>query len=295
VKDTRMSKGASTSINHAAEFIWRNARLLERTIFARVFSKGSPEAVVAALNAYRNPDGGFGNALEPDIRAPGSTPLACENALRALREADIRDPSLAAGICEFLASVAEPDGRVEIALPHILDYPRAAHWNSPSFGSDSPNPTAGIAGLLHYQSAGHPWLKRASTWCWKRLERPLGDAHEIATALRFLEYAPDRTRAAEVAIRLATEAPRSKWFLERAGTSDYGVTPLGLCPTPTSIARRVFSDDLIAAHLDDLASRQQSDGGWPITWQAPGDGAAIEWRGRLTLEALLCLRAYGRI
>ena len=290
-----MNKTASTPIERAADFIWRNARLLERTIFARAFLNGSSEAVIAALNAYRNPDGGFGNALEADIRAPGSTPLACESALRALREADIRDLVLASGMCEFLASVAEPDGRVEIALPHILDFPRAAHWDSPSFGSDSPNPTAGIAGLLHYQGADHRWLAQASEWCWRRLERPLSDAHEIATALRFLEYAPERARAADLAIRLAIDAPRSKWFLERAGTSDYGVTPLRLCPTPASIARPAFSDDLIDAHLDDLASRQQADGGWPITWQAPGDGAAIEWRGRLTLEAFLCLRAYGRI
>lgn len=243
-------------IEHAADFIWRNARLLERAIFSRVFSNGSSKAVIAALTAYRNADGGFGNALEPDIRAPGSIPLACENALLALREADIRDPALASGMCEFLASVAEPDGRVEVALPHILDYPRAAHWNSPSFGTDSPNPTAGLAGLLHFQGAKHRWLAQASEWCWGRLERPLGDAHEIACALRFLEYQPERARAREVAIRLATEAPRSKWFVEQAGTSDYGVTPLGLCPTPTAIGRPAFSDDLIAAHLDDLASRQ---------------------------------------
>ena len=290
-----MNKSGSASIDRAVEFIWRNARLLERAIFARVFLNGSPQAVIDALTAYRNPDGGFGNALEADMRAPGSTPLACEVALRALHEADIREPALASGMCEFLASVAEPNGRVEIALPHILDYPRAAHWNSPSFGSDSPNPTAGIAGLLHYQGVDHRWLKLASDWCWKRLERPLGDAHEIATALRFLQYAPDRERANEVAIRLASEAPRTKWFLERAGSSDYGVTPLGLCPTPTAIGRAAFSDDLIAAHLDDLASRQQPDGGWPITWEAPGPGAAIEWRGRMTVEALLCLRAYGRV
>jgi hypothetical protein len=295
MKNMHMSKNSSAIIERAADFIWRNARLLERAIFACALLNGSSQAVVAALTAYRNPDGGFGNALEPDIRAPRSTPLACENALRALREADIREPALASGICEFLASVAEPDGRVETTLPHIFDYPRAAHWNSPSFGSDSPNPTAGVAGLLHYQGASHRWLTQADEWCWKRLERLLGDAHEIATALRFLEYAPERARARELAFRLCTEAPRSKWFLERAGTSDYGVTPLGLCPTPTAIGRAAFSDDLMAAHLDDLASRQQPDGGWPITWQAPGDGAAIEWRGRLTLEALLCLRAYGRI
>jgi hypothetical protein len=290
-----MSKRGSALIEHAADFIWRNARLLERAIFARAFLDGPSQAVVDALTAYRNPDGGFGNALEPDIRAPASTPLACENALIALREADIRAPALASGMCKFLAAVAESEGRLEIVLPHILDYPRAAHWESPSFASDSPNPTAGIVGLLYFQGVDHPWMRQASAWCWERLTRPLGDAHEIATALRFLEYAPDRPRASDVAIRLGTEAPRSRWFLERPGSSDYGVTPLGLCPTPTAIARPAFSDDLIAAHLDDLASRQQPDGGWPITWQAPGPGAASEWRGRLTLEALLCLHAYGRV
>ena len=288
-------KKAVPSLKRATDFMWRNARLLERAIFTRAFLDGPPAAVTAALGAYRNQDGGFGNALEPDMRAPGSTPLACEVALRALCEAEIRDPALAAGMCKFLASIAEPGGRVEIALPHILDYPRAAHWNSPSFGSDSPNPTAGVAGLLHCQGAGHPWLARASKWCWRRIERPLADAHEIATVLRFLEYAPERARAREAAVRLAAQAPHTKWFLERAGSPDYGVTPLGLCPTPAAIARPAFMDDLIAAHLDDLESRQQADGGWPITWEAPGPGAAIEWRGRLTLEALMCLRAYGRI
>ena len=186
----RMSKKSSAVVDHTADSIWRNAQMLERAIFARAFSNGSSEAVVNALAAYRNSDGGFGNALEADIRAPASTPLACECALHALHEADIRDRALASGMCEFLSSVAEPNGRVEIALPHSLDYPRAAHWNSPSFGSDSPNPTAGIVGLLHYQGADHPWLTRASEWCWQQLERPLADAHEIATALRFLSTRP---------------------------------------------------------------------------------------------------------
>ena len=48
-------------------------------------------------------------------------------------------------------------------------------------------------------------------------------------------------------------------------------------------------------HLDALASRQHDDGGWPIAWTPPSPAAEFEWRGRWTLEALLCLRAYGRI
>src|SRR5262245_35123510 len=95
------------SLERAAEFIWRNARLLERAMFAREFLDGSSGAVVNALVAYRNPDGGFGNALEPDVRAPGSMPLHCEQALRVLQEADIRNLQLASGAAEYLSSVAE--------------------------------------------------------------------------------------------------------------------------------------------------------------------------------------------
>jgi hypothetical protein len=101
------------SLERAADFLWRNARLLERTMFAREFLGGPPGAVINALMAYRNADGGFGNALEPDVRAPGSMPLHCEQALGVMREADIRDPRLAIGVCDYLASVAEPSGRVE--------------------------------------------------------------------------------------------------------------------------------------------------------------------------------------
>src|SRR6516165_2453596 len=97
-----------SSLERGAEFIWRNARLLERTLFAREFLCSPRAAVINALIAYRNTDGGFGNALEPDVRAPHSMPLHCEQAMYVLREADIRDPQLAMGVCDYLLSVAEP-------------------------------------------------------------------------------------------------------------------------------------------------------------------------------------------
>ena len=88
-----------SSLERAAEFMWRNARLLDRAMFAREFLGGPPGAVITALMAYRNTDGGFGNALEPDVRAPGSMPLHCEQALYVLPEAEIRAAGLAMGVC----------------------------------------------------------------------------------------------------------------------------------------------------------------------------------------------------
>jgi hypothetical protein len=290
-----MNKKSAASLERAGDFVWRNARLIERALFAHLFVEASAPAVIAALMAYQNADGGFGNALEADVRAPSSMPVACEAAMITLHQAAIRDPSIATALCDYLASVAEPDGRVPIVTKDIFDYPRASHWSASLFGGDSPNPTAGLVGLLQYQEIRHQWLSRAADWCWRRLENPLHDAHEIATALRFLQHAPDRQRAREIASRIAREAEKTSLFQIHPDRSRYGLTPLHLCPRPDSIAAEAFSENVFSEHLDELTALQQADGGWPIKWEAPGPGAEIEWRGRVTLDALITLRAYGRI
>ena len=70
--------------DHAETFIWSNARLLERRLFAYHFRGGARQAVLAALRAYQNEDGGFGQALEPDIRCPDSQPVPVQHALEIM-------------------------------------------------------------------------------------------------------------------------------------------------------------------------------------------------------------------
>jgi hypothetical protein len=282
-------------LEHAADFIWRNARLLERALFANQFLGRSADQVRDVVRACRNPDGGFGHALEADIRGPSSQPLHVEVALRALQQAGVRDMELAEGVCGFLAAVAREDGAVPIALPSMLDYPRAAHWTTIDPSDDPLNPTASLVGLLQWQGVTHPWLERAAAWCWQRMAAPITEAHTLRCALTFLWFAPDRERAEALAPQVAEQAFSARWFNAEPGTGSYGLTPLQLVPAPDAPGRSVFADALINAHLDDLCARQQEDGGWPIAWGAPGPGAAMEWRGMMTLEALTTLRAYGRI
>lgn len=286
---------ARSPLDRAAGFLWRNARLLERALFARSFLGAPAEPVRAALLAYRNPDGGFGHALEPDVRAPDSLPLHAEVALRALQAAGLRDGEIASRLCDFLASVAEPSGRVPIVLPAALAYPHAPHWSAPLFRGESPNPTAALVGLLRAQGAEHAWLDRAEAWCWKRLEAPLDDAHEMAAVLRFLAHARDPARAAREALRIARRADSTPFFVSDPGAGSYGLTPLDLCPTPDAPGRAAFADALFAAHLDALAARQHEDGGWPISFEAASPGAALEWRGVWTVGALATLRVWGRL
>jgi hypothetical protein len=62
-----------------------------------------------------------------------------------------------------------------------------------------------------------------------------------------------------------------------------------------SIARRLFDEATIEAHLDHLAGSQADDGGWTFNWPAWSPVAASEWRGSLTVDALRTLRANGRL
>jgi hypothetical protein len=59
--------------------------------------------------------------------------------------------------------------------------------------------------------------------------------------------------------------------------------------------RSLFADDVLDGHLDRLQCHQQPDGGWPLTWEPPGDAALLEWRGIVTLDALRTLVSYGRL
>src|SRR2546421_10840981 len=96
--------------NAAAAFVAANARVLDRRRFQRLFEDGPAAPVRDAVAAYRNDDGGFGHALEPDCRAPGSQPAAVALAVRMMDETDTWDEDLVRGACDWLAAVAPAAG-----------------------------------------------------------------------------------------------------------------------------------------------------------------------------------------
>ena len=77
-------------IQKAGGFIFRNGRLLERKLFEYFFENGSKQACIMALLAYQNPDGGFGNGIEPDLLCPDSTAVGAELAVALLAQGDWR-------------------------------------------------------------------------------------------------------------------------------------------------------------------------------------------------------------
>jgi hypothetical protein len=285
------------TFTNARAFLLREGRLLERRLFATLFEGADPAGVIDILRGYQNPDGGFGHGLEPDKRCPDSLPIDVEAAFGAMVTAGHVDLPMVEKACDWLTTVAAPDGAVALSLPVMEGYPRAEHWSdwtyTPGF-----NPTAGLAGLLHRMGVDHPFRDRATGWCWSALDQALeqggfpDDVHAMSEVMVFLEHVPDRDRAEPFSARVGEWLPKLNWYRADPADPSYGVTPLDLAPTPDSTWRRLFSDDVIEGHLDRLARDQQPDGGWPITWEPPSAASTLEWRGIVTLRALRVLAAY---
>jgi hypothetical protein len=180
-------------VDSAERFVLANARLLDRHRLAVLLHRAPVTPVLDALRAYRNPDGGFGHALEPDVRGPGSEPVATLHALEVLAEIEALDDPTLTGVGAWVASIADPDGGVPFVLPAAAAYPHAP-WMVPSEGGS--HLTFAIAGALWEAGSSEPWLQRATEWCWAKLERPDElTAYWVKFSLDFLDRAPDHTRA----------------------------------------------------------------------------------------------------
>ena len=275
----------------AENFIWSTARLLDRHRYALLFADGPAELVVEALRGYRNPDGGFGHGLEPDLRCPSSQPVPTAYALEILNEAGAAEGEMAQGARAWIASIAAPNGSLPSVVPGFEDYPHAP-WMKPEEGSFI---TLALAASLYDGGVtDDEWLERATQWCWASIEanrEPRG--YWLEFACRFLDAVPDQERAHEALDSLAGRIDMSD-VAPVGGVEGETLRPLDFSPLPGSRSRRMFSEDQIEAHLDLVESAQQDDGGWMFDWLAWSPAQTNDWRGVVTIRALRWLRDNGR-
>jgi len=114
-------------INAAERFVHADARLLDRHGLAALLHGAPVAPVLDALRAYRNPDGGFGHALEPDVRAPESEPAAVLHALEVLAGIDALDDPMVADAAAWIArSPPCEDGSAPTARSQSRAEPRTS-------------------------------------------------------------------------------------------------------------------------------------------------------------------------
>ncbi|MFG2124245.1 hypothetical protein [Streptomyces sp. NPDC048710] len=298
---------ARSPLFRAEQFVWLTARVLEQRLFAYHFLNGAADPVEAALDAYRNEDGGYGHALEPDLRGPVSQPLHTGHALRVLDAVGRCGGQRVERVCRYLTSVSTADGALPAIHPGQRGYPVAPFVPVVDDPPSELLATGPVVGLLHRNEVWHAWLFRATDFCWQAVES-LEKSHpyEVEAAVAFLDSAPDRPRAEAAADRLGRLVREQRLAaLDPDRLDAFPVAP-GYAPgehhfphdfakSPQSLARAWFTDEEMARSLDHLAAEQQEeDGGWPVRWHHWAPAPTLEARPMVTIEALHTLRAYGR-
>ncbi|MFD4662512.1 hypothetical protein [Streptomyces halstedii] len=301
-----MAGTGAHSLARAEQFIWLTARVLEQRRFAHLFLDGSADAVETALTAYLNEDGGYGHALEPDLRGPVSQPMHTAHALSVLDSIGRCAGPRVERVCRYLTGVSTKEGALPALLPAQRGYPAAPFIPVLDDPPAELLATGPVVGLLHRNRVWHAWLFRATDFCWAAvdaLER--SHPYEIEAAVAFLDGVPDRARAEAAADRLGQLVREQRLVvLDPRRRAEYPVAsgyapgehhfPYDYARTPGSLARRWFSEDELDGSLDRLEAEQCPDGGWPVAWRRWAPGTELEGRPLVTLRALRTLRAYGR-
>ena len=289
----------NADLSAALSFMASQARVLDRRRLDLVLDRGGAAATLAALDGYRNDDGGYGWGLEPDLRAGESQPGGAYHAFEALADAGPATSPRALELCDWLASVTLADGGLPFALPVSDPAGCAPFWATADPSVSSLQISAFVTGTAHRVAAhdpavaAHPWLARATDYCLAAIEA-LDDAPfaiALAASVQFLDAVHDvNPEAGGLLERLGRHIPANGQVPVSGGSEDEMMRALDFAPLPDRPARALFSQELIAAELERLARQQQPDGGWVVDFKSFSPAAELEWRGYATVRALAILR-----
>ena len=296
--------------DRARQFVHTQARPLEQALFAVYFEDGPADAVLDALGAHQNADGGFGQSLEPDFRLEASSPMATTGGFQVVRDMGIGadHPIVQRGIrycLETYDAALERWGSVPEAVNTV---PRAPWWGYDAEGEAKAgfraNPSAEIVGhLWHYKDlVPEDLLDRVTGLALAHMDTlpEEMEMHDLLCYLWLLEadHLPDAERIA-VGHRMLQAAPGIV-TRDPAQWGSYCVKPLVLAPLPASSLADVLTDE-VQTNLDYEIGHQGEDGAWGPFWNWGGqhgdawDTAEREWKGVLTVKVLRSLKAFGRM
>lgn len=299
----------------ARAFLLKRGRPLDAARFRHAFEGGPTGAVLEVLSTYQNPDGGFGHALEPDVRAPQSSVLATSHALEVLHDLGVpASEPLLAGAVEWLRSelAVEEGGSVWPFLPPEAEaHPHAPWWNQAdpgqlagTFGGFQVNPRAGIVARLWRWPELLPEGLLALLTVETRdavlagLEPGDVNGHIVAATFAQTPEVPGLHR--QPVLEYLRDVLPGRVAQTPEALAEYSLNALHVAPTPSSPLAPPLAEPLAAALTHRLTS-QTGDGSWAPNWNWGGQfpdmwpQAELDWRSALTLNALLTLRAWGRL
>jgi len=302
-----MLKLARSNQQKAQHFLATQSRPLEQSLFAYYFQSGSREAVLAELAKFQNTDGGFGHALEPDLRLPDSSVIATTVALQILRSLQAQsDQPLVQGALRYLLDTYDSEQKVwPIAPSNTRDAPCAPWWSDPRAFDWRFNPRPEIIGYFYDYADLIPANSRdeliEAVVVYLESLPDLTDQHDSVSC--YARLAETTTLPETIRARILDKLKRMVALSISRNPADWGgyvFKPLKLVHSPDSPFAALLAD-VVALNLDYEIERQGDDGAWGPNWSWSGNYPEVweiarrEWQGRLTLDMLLTLRAFDRL
>ena len=307
-----MQKLTSEAFHRSKSFLNAAARPLERARFEHEFEGASHQAALHALEEFRNDDGGFGHALEPDLWMPSSSVLCTIEALHVLQELDVSlDHDFITGAVDWLVAAFDPELRAWREVTEEAEaHPHAPHWKW-ELHADGTRWPVGV--LPRAEVLAHLWRSadrvpnelledqthRLVTDFATATPEALG-ADSVARCETFVRTTEAPQGAREAVARRMVEVGSRIVSRESKEWTGYCAKPLKLAPTPDCILAGPLALD-VERNLDWEVDQQEQDGSWKPNWSWGGSladewaDAKRWWRGDITVKTLRSLRSYDRI
>ena len=297
-------------LKRARYYMANNARPLEKDRFRYHFDNGSAGEVITELKKYQNADGGFGNALESDLRALESSALGTSVAFQVLREVGKYEPDeMTTNAIRYLIDTFDDEKITWRIIPKTAEsYPHAPWWmqegREEQFNAFSLNPTAELLGyLVDYGRDIVPedLIQKIQQNIMNHLAGLAEiEMHDFLCCKRLYESKNIEAKVQEQLLVQLQRLLKTAVSLDSTEWERYSLRPIQAADKPDSPFYMALRD-AVAENLDYEIKTFQPDGSWPQTFSwgdvFPEIQAEIqrEWSGVFNLKKLLALKAYGRI
>jgi hypothetical protein len=294
-------------------WMYRNARPIDLARWQYHFENGGKDAVITALSAYQNSDGGFGLTLEADSWNPNSSPFTTGTAIDILKELQFAESNhpIVQGILKFLDSGAHFAGYGwPFTIPSNSDYPHAPWWTYSEKTNDEYGYfcSAALVGFIfRFADRSSDLYNRAVSIVEAMIEKLRKsekiDVHELQGYCSVLDdieqtHLSSRFDCPFLAEKLkklvdgAIERDPEKWPV-------YSMRPSMYINSPKSIFYK-GNEDIVEKEFHYILASRKECGVWDISWswgdyQNEFAVSANWWKASWAIRNLMLLKEFNRI
>ncbi|MFN8531084.1 MAG: hypothetical protein U0670_20975 [Anaerolineae bacterium] len=275
------------NLKAARDYVYEHGRLWEQALFAHLFQGGSEAWLEQCLLCYKNPDGGFGHGLEPDISCPDSHPAALEFLLATMVTFGIgmKWTRLLDGTVEWVAANQNPDGSLKNPAS-LRDYPAAPWWNEWG-GQTAPDSIVGNLARWNFdinslKPATMAWVENNLT------EQQIQGTEWLFMAYHAYDYYMGMSESLHPAYKLRSALTKQtiSHLIETTKPEQYGDVFRFIPDSAWNSSIRI-SDARWHHILDTLENAQQPDGSWHDQHELS------QWYSYSTIRILYGLKSHG--